>query len=678
MPLTGSPRFRRLSRTHQRIGSTCASFPLGYRSPCGRCIAAPAASAAEAPDERAPNALPRRSIMKRAAEIRGRTARRRAGGAQPRAPSAYPNSVCGVVPGPERVTRCVTFTCDGSMSAAIEPYAWERARRIAAALGGEVYRPVGLAPIIIRPRSALSGAEPGPQAVVGAHISIDRPGQRRHARRLQSGPADEPEGAASASARAPGAVHAAMPLVEWSSVPCCSARSAARARPPLPPARAARHRAGPRPPPPAVIPRMRVARGGGAGRGEVIPRRLAPIAERLRHVHSPPPSRSGRSATVRATRITGDSLLPRAASLRPPAPAIGGRAPRRGDRVEQVRRRPRRWCGCRAPRSGGSAVAGGGDAARPAPSPRSAAAAPDRRRRPARHGNSVEQRPGHAPDNLPRSAARARRPERDRRWPQRHDSSPRPAGPGRKGDMGVGAATWTRPVSSGWRSESSTCAGIGQLVEDEHAEMGEADLARRAPSQAAADQGRHRGAVVRRAIGGADRRRRWPGDRGDHRHFERFRTASAAAGSPAGRRRARTCPRPAARSSADCGRPPRRSRARAWPSPAPSPERDRPNAPPLAASRRERQIAAAQVVEQGDQIGRGRSPRRRRPGRLRPCAAGQIRPSLARPRRASPSSTPGDGAIRPSRPTSPTATAERLPVDRPHRRSISSGAIGKS
>src|SRR3954454_21233641 len=59
---------------------------------------------------------------------------------------AFPNTVCGVVyqgavrPG----GGCqFTFTCDGAMNAAIEPYAWDRARRIAeAALRGSVYRPV--------------------------------------------------------------------------------------------------------------------------------------------------------------------------------------------------------------------------------------------------------------------------------------------------------------------------------------------------------------------------------------------------------------------------------------------------------------------------------------------------------------------------------------------------------
>ena len=94
---------------------------------------------------------------------------------------SYPNSVCGVVwQGAERRTGCqFTFTCDGSMYAGIDPYAWERATQIAtAALRGSVYRPVGLAlnyhTTAIRPYWA-----PGlvPQATVGAHIFYRRPGE---------------------------------------------------------------------------------------------------------------------------------------------------------------------------------------------------------------------------------------------------------------------------------------------------------------------------------------------------------------------------------------------------------------------------------------------------------------------------------------------------------------------
>ncbi|HEY5711344.1 MAG TPA: cell wall hydrolase [Allosphingosinicella sp.] len=93
---------------------------------------------------------------------------------------AFPSSVCGVVfQGSERVTGCqFSFTCDGSMNRGIEPYAWERARRIAAAaLRGSVYRPVGLAvnyhTTAINPYWAPSLT---PQTVVGDHIFYRRPG----------------------------------------------------------------------------------------------------------------------------------------------------------------------------------------------------------------------------------------------------------------------------------------------------------------------------------------------------------------------------------------------------------------------------------------------------------------------------------------------------------------------
>ena len=113
---------------------------------------------------------------------------------------AYPNSVCGVVyQGSERTTGCqFTFTCDGSMGAAIEPYAWERARRIAeAALAGAVYRPVGLAlnyhTTAIRPYWAPSLVQ---QTVVGAHIFYRRPGSRGTLGAFRQAPAgDEPDAA---------------------------------------------------------------------------------------------------------------------------------------------------------------------------------------------------------------------------------------------------------------------------------------------------------------------------------------------------------------------------------------------------------------------------------------------------------------------------------------------------
>jgi len=114
---------------------------------------------------------------------------------------AYPNSVCGVVyQGSERVTGCqFSFTCDGSMGGGIEPYAWDRARSIAAAaLHGSVYRPVGLATnyhtTAIRPYWAPSLVQ---QTVIGAHIFYRRPGYGGLAEAFDQAPSiDEPEAAA--------------------------------------------------------------------------------------------------------------------------------------------------------------------------------------------------------------------------------------------------------------------------------------------------------------------------------------------------------------------------------------------------------------------------------------------------------------------------------------------------
>ncbi len=110
---------------------------------------------------------------------------------------SYPSSVCGVVyQGSHRVTGCqFTFTCDGSMGAAIEPYAWDRARGIAAAaLRGSVYRPVGLAlnyhTTAIRPYWAPSLMQ---QAVVGAHVFYRRPGSGTVDSFNQLPSGDEPE-----------------------------------------------------------------------------------------------------------------------------------------------------------------------------------------------------------------------------------------------------------------------------------------------------------------------------------------------------------------------------------------------------------------------------------------------------------------------------------------------------
>jgi hypothetical protein len=114
---------------------------------------------------------------------------------------AYPNTVCGVVyQGSQRATGCqFTFTCDGSMyRRAIDPAAWDRARRIAdAALHGSVYRPVGLATnyhtTAINPYWAPSLV---PQVVLGAHIFYRRPGDGGRADAFTQAPAaDDPNAA---------------------------------------------------------------------------------------------------------------------------------------------------------------------------------------------------------------------------------------------------------------------------------------------------------------------------------------------------------------------------------------------------------------------------------------------------------------------------------------------------
>jgi Cell Wall Hydrolase len=93
---------------------------------------------------------------------------------------SYPNSVCGVVfQGSHRRTGCqFSFTCMGMIGPIGDPRSWDRARRIAAAaLGGSVYRPVGLAThyhtTAIRPYWAPSLVR---QITLGAHIFYRTPG----------------------------------------------------------------------------------------------------------------------------------------------------------------------------------------------------------------------------------------------------------------------------------------------------------------------------------------------------------------------------------------------------------------------------------------------------------------------------------------------------------------------
>jgi hypothetical protein len=86
---------------------------------------------------------------------------------------SYPNSVCGVVfQGSERSTGCqFSFTCDGALARQPSRRFWDRAQKVAsAALGGAVYRPVGLAThyhtVWIHPYWADSLAGAG---TIGAH-----------------------------------------------------------------------------------------------------------------------------------------------------------------------------------------------------------------------------------------------------------------------------------------------------------------------------------------------------------------------------------------------------------------------------------------------------------------------------------------------------------------------------
>ena len=153
------------------------------------------------------------------------------------------------------------------------------------------------------------------------------------------------------------------------------------------------------------------------------------------------------------------------------------------------------------------------------------------------------------------------------------DSSPRPAGSGpdrRRGDWR--ATTATSPVSSGWRRLSSACAlELGQFVEEQHAIMGERDLARPRMG-AAADQRRHRGRMMRRAKRppvGELAARELARDRMDHRHFEQLARRQRRQDRGQARRQHRLAGARAGRSSADCGRPRRRSPAPAWRSPGP-------------------------------------------------------------------------------------------------------------
>jgi hypothetical protein len=280
---------------------------------------------------------------------------------------------------------------------------------------------------------------------------------------------------------------------------------------------------------------------------------------------------------VRATRSTrwkprADSRI--AARRRR---AACGRARRASRPRRAARRRPRHWCArhCRCsartgPRAPRRPARDFGAALRPAAAGQVGGADPW-------HVDvqvdAVEQRPRHLGLIIGGAARRAAAGQRRiaemaaaARVHRRDQLDPR-----REGDVGVGAgdADACRSRAAGaanraparWNSGSSSrnstprCA---RLISPGRT------AARRRPAPASRRCGAARGT----AAGGGSAAVQLAGDRGDHRHFERF-DGSAAAGCPAGRRRAATCPRPAARSSADCGRRPRRSRARAWRPPGP-------------------------------------------------------------------------------------------------------------
>ena len=144
--------------------------------------------------------------------------------------------------------------------------------------------------------------------------------------------------------------------------------------------------------------------------------------------------------------------------------------------------------------------------------------------------------------------------------------------PRREGDMGVGAGDAdVAGLERLAKRIEHRALEFGQLVEEQDAEVRKADLARAGPEarRRPAPASRRCGAASGTDGGGGSARRPARPRPTRPSTLRAPRTAAAAAGFRAGRRRAATCPRPAARSSADCARPPRRSRARAWRLPGP-------------------------------------------------------------------------------------------------------------
>ena len=277
-----------------------------------------------------------------------------------------------------------------------------------------------------------------------------------------------------------------------------------------------------------------------------------------------PPDR--RSCARRAG--CGYSRAPTAASPPPPGRAACGPASSGvATALEQRRRRPRHWCARRV-----TGVARGLDRARRR-DPRGDLGRAFGRRRQDEVGGADRLRPRRAgrcgraaaptpwPGNPPRIAARARRrAPASPRWPQRHGFiaaiSWTRAG---KVTCALARATLTVPVSSGWRSESSTARwNSGSSSRNSTPRCARLTSPGLHP-QPAADQRRHRRRMMRRAdtaaCASAARPSSVPATACDHRHLERLGRRRAAAGCRAGTTPSAICPRPAGRSSADCAPP---------------------------------------------------------------------------------------------------------------------------
>ena len=199
----------------------------------------------------------------------------------------------------------------------------------------------------------------------------------------------------------------------------------------------------------------------------------------------------------------------------------------------------------------------------------------------------------------------------------------------------------------------------GQLVHEQHAAMGEGDLAR--PRSPSSDDRRRRRPVVWGAKGGTSRahvRREQSRDRVDARHLERVPRASIGR-IPPGAARASSCRCRVAPSAGGCASRPRRSRrarrARSWPR-----RSERSGTAPFSSA----PSSIGRTPERRCARGDTRRPRRgdeRRPARFRrappPVPTRQHTRDGVDPRVALPAtaSVPETGRIVPSSANSPTA-----------------------